>query len=119
MIAASQIVRKRATELLGIMAVLMFLFAPTAEAALVKCEPHIASSEHIVSPEGDPAHHGDFEPADQKACCKSDCSLCNALFPAPVLFEIALKSNGHQDLDPQGAIIGVDSRPDIGPPRSA
>ncbi|MCG5480834.1 MAG: hypothetical protein KK478_17595 [Ensifer alkalisoli] len=119
MIAANRTVLKRARELLTILAAIMFLFAPTAGAALVKCEPHIVSKEYAVSPQGDPALHVDFERGDQKACSKSDCSLCNALFPAPVLFEIALKPNGHQDLDPQGAIIGVDSRPDIGPPRSA
>ncbi|OHV78574.1 hypothetical protein [Ensifer sp. LCM 4579] len=119
MIAASRTVLKRARELLAILAAIMFLFTPMAEAGLVKCEPHIVSSEDSVSPQGDPARHADFEPGDQKACCKSACSLCNALFPAPVLFAIALKPDGHRELDPHRTIAGINSRPAIGPPRSA
>lgn len=119
MIAASQTVLKRARELPAILAAIMFLFAPMAEAALVECGPHIVSSEHTVSPQGDPALHVDFEPGDRKACCKRACSLYNALSPARVLLEIALKPNGHRDLDPQRTIIGINSRPAIGPPRSA
>ncbi|MCA1408976.1 hypothetical protein I6F26_32970 [Ensifer sp. IC3342] len=119
MIAASQTVRKRARELLAILVAIMFLFAPTAEAALVNCEPHTISMEHVVSSQGDTALHVDIEPGDQKACCKSACSLCNALFPAPFSVGIALKSDGHRYFDPQRPIIDINSRPAIGPPRSS
>jgi len=119
MIAASQIVRNRAKELLAILVAIMFLFAPTAEAALVKCQPHTPSTEHIVSPQSDPAFHVDTETGDQKACCKSACSLCNALFPAPLPVGFTVKPDGYRDFGPQQPIIGINSRPAIGPPRSA
>lgn len=119
MIAASQIVRKRATELLAILVAIVFLFAPMAEAAVVKCQPHALNTEHVVSPQSDPAPPVDTEPGDQKACCKSVCSLCNALFPAPIPVGFTVKPNGHRDFGPQQPITGIYSRPAIGPPRSA
>lgn len=119
MIAASQTVRKRTIELLAILVALLFLVVPMAEAAPVECGPKIASSEHVISSQGKADLHADTETGDQKACCKRICSLCYALFQAPIFGEVALKSGGRLDLPPQPPITGINSRPAIGPPRSA
>ncbi|MEI3856257.1 MULTISPECIES: hypothetical protein [unclassified Ensifer] len=119
MIAVSQTARKRTTELLAILVALLFLVVPMAEAAPIKCGPHIAGSEHVVSPPGKGDLHAEKETGGQKACCKRICSLCYALFPAPIFGEVTLKSGGRRDLTPQPPINGIISRPAIGPPRSA
>ncbi|MEK1928924.1 MAG: hypothetical protein AAAC47_03875 [Pararhizobium sp.] len=119
MIAASQTTRKHTRELLAILVAFLFLVAPMAEATPVECGPHIASSERIVSLQGKTDLHADTETGHEKACCKRICSLCYALLPAPIFGEVALKSGGCRDLNPQLSINGIISRPAIGPPRSA
>ncbi|MBV7522693.1 MULTISPECIES: hypothetical protein [unclassified Ensifer] len=119
MIAVSQTVRKRTTELLAILVALLFLAVPKAEATPIECGPHIAGSEHVVSPQVKADLHAEKETDDQKACCKRICSLCHALFPAPIFGEVTLKSGGRRDLTPHPPINGIISRPAIGPPRSA
>ncbi|MGO4624197.1 hypothetical protein AB4Z34_20185 [Ensifer sp. 2YAB10] len=119
MIAASQIARKHAAELLAIVVAVLFLLVPMAEAAPFECGQHIAGSEHVVSPQGKTDLHADTETGSQKACCKRICSLCYALFPAPVFDEVILNRGGRRDLNPQAPIYGIISRPAIGPPRSA
>ncbi len=118
MIAASQIVRNRARELLAVLVAIMFLAAPTAVATLVNCDAHTARSEQVLSSQEDTVLHVEFHPGDQKACCKSACSVCNAVFPAPPLIGVTLKSDNHRYLPKQQPIVGLDSRPAIGPPRS-
>ncbi|MCY1745286.1 MULTISPECIES: hypothetical protein [Ensifer] len=119
MIAVSQTARRRATELLAILVAFLFLVTPMAEAAPIKCGPHIAGSEHVVSPPGKSDLHAEKETGRPKVCCKRICSLCYALFPAPIFGEVTLKSGGRRDLSPQPPINGIISRPAIGPPRSA
>ena len=119
MIAVSQTVRKRTTELLAILVALLFLVVPMAETAPIKCGPHIAGSEHVVSTPVKADLHAEKETGGQKGCCKRICSLCHALFPAPIFGEVTLKSDGRRDLTPQPPINGIISRPAIGPPRSA
>ncbi|MBD9638738.1 hypothetical protein IB277_20795 [Ensifer sp. ENS07] len=118
MIAVSQTARKRTTELLAMLVALLFLVVPMAEAAPMKCESHIAGSEHVVSSQGKADLHADSKTGDQKACCKRICSMCYAVFPTPVFGKITLKSGGRRDLTPQPPINGIISRPAIGPPRS-
>ena len=119
MIAASQTIPKHARELLAALVAVLFMFAPIAEAAPVKCGSHAGSSEHVVSSRGKTALHVHAQPGERKACCKSACSLCYALFPAPILSELTLKSGSRRNLNPQRPIYGIISRPAIGPPRSA
>lgn len=118
MIAASQTVRKRTTELLAILVALLFLVVPMAEATPIECGRHIAGNEHVVSPPGKADLHADTDTGSQKACCKRICSLCYALFPAPVFGEVILNGGSRRDLNPQAPIDGIITRPAIGPPRS-
>ncbi|MBD9498908.1 MULTISPECIES: hypothetical protein [unclassified Ensifer] len=119
MIAASQTVRKRTTELLAILVALLFLVVPMAEAAPIECGRHIAGNEHVVSPPGKADLHVEKETGGQKACCKPVCGMCYAMFPAPIWGEVTLKSGERRDLAAQSPISGITSRPAIGPPRSA
>ncbi|WDZ80693.1 hypothetical protein PWG15_23275 (plasmid) [Ensifer adhaerens] len=118
MIAASQTARKHATEWLAVLVAFLFLVVPMAEAAPIKCGPHVAGSEHVISPKGHADLHTEKETGGQKACCKRICSMCYALFPAPVIGELTLNSDGRRDIAPQPPIDGIISRPAIGPPRS-
>ncbi|UTV40985.1 hypothetical protein MYG64_35180 (plasmid) [Ensifer adhaerens] len=119
MIAVSLTARKRATELLAIFVAFLFLVMPMAEAAPIKCGPHVAGSEHVVSPSGKSDLHAVKETGRPKVCCKRICSLCYVLFPAPMFGEVTLKSGGRREVTPQTPINGIISRPAIGPPRSA
>lgn len=119
MIVASHIVRKRARELLAVLVAILFLFVPMAEAAPIDCGTHTVGSQHAVSSQAKTDLHVDIRAHGSKACCMSVCSLCYALTPAPTLIEAVMRSDGHRDLDPQRPIVGIISRPAIGPPRSA
>lgn len=116
MTAASHIVRKRAKDFLAVLVAILFLFAPMAGAAPMDCGTHTVGSQHAVSSQ---FLHADSKPYCPKACCMSVCSLCYALSPAPMLIEAILKSAGRRDLTLQRPIVGISSRPAIGPPRSA
>ncbi|WP_237244044.1 MULTISPECIES: hypothetical protein [Sinorhizobium/Ensifer group] len=96
----------------------LFLVVPVAEAAPIKCGPHIGGSEHVVSPQVKADLHAEKETGGQKACCKRICSLRYALFPAPIFGEVTLNSGSRRDLAPKPPIYGITFRPAIGPPRS-
>lgn len=119
MIAASHIVQKRATELLATIVAILFLFVPMAEAAPDDCGTHTVGGQHAVYSQIKTDLHVDSKPHGPKACCMSVCSLCYALPPAPMLVEAILNSDGRRDLEPQRPIVGISSRPAIGPPRLA
>lgn len=118
MFAVSQTIRRYAKELLTLLVAIMFLVAPMAEAAPVRCDNNLPQTAHIETSMGDVAGQGDLHPAEQKACCKSVCSLCNVILPAsnPVVFH--LDSGAQRYLDPQPSITGLSSSPALGPPRS-
>ncbi|CAN7445535.1 hypothetical protein LJR098_004190 [Rhizobium sp. LjRoot98] len=118
MIAVSQAIRRCARELLAVLVAIMFLLAPMAEAAPKICDNDLPQGVHVETSMGDVAGQGDFHPAEQKACCKNVCSLCNGILPAsdPVVFH--LDSGAQRYFDPQQSITGLRSSPALGPPRS-
>ena len=119
MIAASHIFWKRARALLAVLVAILFLFVPIAEAASVDCGTHAAGGQHAVSSQVKTDLHVDSKPHGPKACCMNVCSLCYALSPAPILGEAIVNSDDRRDLSPQRPIVGIKSRPAIGPPRHA
>ena len=118
MIAVSQTIRRCARELLTVLVAIMFLVAPMAEAAPVICNNDLPQAAQIETSNGSVAGQGDLHPAEQKACCKSVCSLCNVILPAsnPVAFHLDFGAQRH--LDPQQSMTGLSSSPTLGPPRS-
>jgi len=117
MFAVSQTIRRCARELLAVLVAIMFLVAPMAEAAPT-CNNDLSQVQHIETSKGDVAGQGDHHPIEQKACCKSVCSLCNVILPVwnPVVFH--LDSAAQRYLDPQPSFIGFTCRPPLTPPRS-
>jgi hypothetical protein len=118
MIAVSQTIRRGGRELLAVLVAIMFLVAPMAEAAPT-CNNDLSQVQHIETSKGDVAGQGDHHPIEQKACCKSVCSLCNVILPAsnPVVFHLDFGAQRY--LDRQRPITGLSSRPALGPPRSS
>ena len=115
---ANETIRRSGREFLAVLVAIMFLVAPMAEAAPVICDNDVPQVAHIETSKGNVALQGDLHPTEQKACCKSVCSLCNVILPAsnPVVFHP--DSGAQRYLDPQQSITGLSSSPALGPPRS-
>ena len=118
MVALNRTIARHARELLAVLVAIMFLFAPMAEAAPFICDNDLPQVTHFETSVGDVAGQGDLHPAEQRACCKSVCSLCNVILPVSDPGVFHLDSGAQRYLDSQQSSTGLSASPALGPPRS-
>ncbi|MCF1469876.1 hypothetical protein FS764_23675 [Agrobacterium vitis] len=95
----------------------MVLVAPMAKAAPEICDNHLPQVVQVETSMGDVAGQGGRHGIEQKACCKTVCSLCNVILPASNPANFRLDSRSQQYLDPQQSVTGFTSSPALDPPR--
>lgn len=116
MTALNRTIGRHARELLAVLVTIMFLVALMAKAAPETCDNHLPQVAHVEACMDDVALRGDRHGIEQTACCKTECSLCNAILPASSPANFRLESGAQRYLDPQRSVSSLSFRPRLGPP---